>query len=140
MNLSSLRISLLVGVAGAAGAVSRYLVSLLGVHSASVFPWPTLTVNVIGCFLLAFLFFSERLTGRWSEQVRIALSAGFLGSFTTFSAWSVETVMLWKQELQWMAGAYLLLSIGAGWFMAGLGYWSAGRDNVRYRQHREVES
>lgn len=78
--------------AGAAGTVSRYLIS----HSIQRwaghgFPWGTLTVNMIGCFLFGMLWslFEHRFAvlGPW----RAAVFVGFLGSFTTFSSFAHDT-------------------------------------------------
>ncbi|GIQ68302.1 fluoride efflux transporter CrcB [Xylanibacillus composti] len=138
MTRTAARISMVVGFAGAAGALCRYFVSMLGEQGGADFPWSTLAVNLTGCFLLAFLFYSERITGRWSAQTRAALSTGFLGSFTTFSALSAETVMLLDQDRLWQAGAYLFLSICLGWLLAAAGCWTAGKDNARFRLRKEV--
>lgn len=139
MNRAAVRTVALVGSAGALGALCRYLVSLLGAKHEAAFPWPTLTINLVGCLLLAFLFYSERLFRSWNEPLRIGLSVGFLGSFTTFSAWSVETVQLWEQNRLWLACAYMFLSIGGGWLMVVIGRWIAGKDNARIRQTNGVQ-
>jgi len=84
-----------IGLAGAAGAVLRYLV-----HQATVltlgagFPYGTLIVNVLGSFLIGILFvmFWERSAG--GDMLRLALMVGLLGSFTTFSAFSLDTWIL----------------------------------------------
>ena len=80
---------------GALGAVMRwYVAAWIQRLSGSAFPWGTLTVNVLGSFLLGFLFvwLLERVTV--GEITRLAITVGFLGAFTTFSTFSVETARL----------------------------------------------
>jgi CrcB protein len=81
-----------IALAGAAGALARYGLSGLA-HRwwGAGFPWGTLTVNLIGCLLLGLLAEMIRHTGWLSPEARTAIGIGFLGSFTTFSTFGVET-------------------------------------------------
>lgn len=81
-----------IAVAGAAGALARYGLSGLA-HRwwGAGFPWGTLMVNLIGCLLVGLLAELSRQTGWLSAELRIAIGIGFLGSFTTFSTFGVET-------------------------------------------------
>jgi len=87
-----------VAIGGAAGAVMRWLVAS-GVQkmAGGAFPWGTFAVNALGSFLLGFLFvwLIERSTA--SELVRLAITVGFLGAFTTFSTYSLESVQLLQE-------------------------------------------
>jgi len=87
-----------VAIGGAAGAVMRWLVAS-GVQkmAGGAFPWGTFAVNALGSFLLGFLFvwLIERSTA--SELVRLAVTVGFLGAFTTFSTYSLESVRLLQE-------------------------------------------
>jgi fluoride exporter len=84
---------LLVMIGGGLGAVSRYAVSLLSARLwGPHFPWGTLTVNLIGCFLIGLLFaLADR--ARWlTPDLRLLLVTGYLGALTTFSTFALETV------------------------------------------------
>jgi len=81
-----------IAAAGAAGALARYGLSGLAYRWwGTGFPWGTLTVNLIGCLLLGLLAEITRHGGWLSPEVRTAIGIGFLGSFTTFSTFGVET-------------------------------------------------
>ena len=83
---------------GALGALARFWVSS-GVYQllGKSFPWGTLTVNVVGSFAMGFLLvlFLERLAA--APEWRAAVLVGFLGAFTTFSTFSIETLTLMEQ-------------------------------------------
>lgn len=89
---------LAVAAGGAIGAATRWLAaSAVQRMAGGAFPWGTFAVNAIGSFLLGFLFvwLIERSTA--SELVRLALTVGFLGAFTTFSTYSLESVRLLQE-------------------------------------------
>jgi len=118
---------LLLGAAGAAGTLARY--GLAGVAqrlSDSEFPWGTLAVNVLGCFVTgAFWALAEdRLS--ISSQTRAVILIGFMGAFTTFSAYVLETGGLLRDaEWTWALGNVVLNNVlGVALFVAGL---AAGR-------------
>lgn len=112
----------LVGVLGAAGALSRYAVgSAVGTTS---FPWPTLAVNVAGAFLLGLVLVAG--PARWDDDVVVGVGVGFLGAFTTFSTFGVETHTLLRGERYGAAAAYVVASVLLGVAAAALG-WSVGR-------------
>jgi len=87
-----------VAIGGAGGAMMRWLMAS-GIQrlAGGPFPWGTFAVNAIGSFLLGFLFvwLIERSTV--SELVRLALTVGFLGAFTTFSTYSLESIRLLQE-------------------------------------------
>lgn len=109
---------LYVGLAGGLGAICRYVIGFYIAPSSS-FPFSTLLVNLFGCFALAFIF---SRTKRFSYKARLALGTGFLGSFTTFSALSVETIQLVKQSEYALALTYLVCSIIGGMISSNLGW------------------
>jgi CrcB protein len=98
-----------IGLAGFAGAVSRYAVERwISERTRGAFPWGTFVVNVSGCFLLGFLF--TMLTERFLPHptLRSALTVGFLGAYTTFSTFAFETMRLGED------GAVLLAAMNVG--------------------------
>ena len=94
--------ALLVAIGGAAGSVLRYWMSGAVQRSVpaagewSVFPLGTLVVNVLGCLVAGALAEIGTRHGPLSNEARALLMAGFLGGFTTFSAFANETVAVWR--------------------------------------------
>ena len=114
--------AIVVGLAGFAGAISRYAIGTwLGRRSATSFPWATFAINVSGCLALGFLM--ALFTGRWvpNPDVRAALTVGFLGAFTTFSTFAYESVKLGEDGSSSTATAYVFASVGVGIAAAWLG-------------------
>lgn len=84
----------LIGLGGFLGAISRHAILVLVQRTVPQLPFPVITVNLLGCILLGFLFFfSKRTTGQ-DPKVLYFFVIGFLGSLTTFSAFSIETLLL----------------------------------------------
>jgi fluoride exporter len=115
-----------VAVAGAAGALCRYLLQAVIDPRASGFPWATLTVNLSGAFLLGLLFtvMAERSTV--SPVLRVAITVGFLGAYTTFSTLAFETVQLLDGRDYWAAVANMAGSAVLG-VVAVMGGVAVGR-------------
>lgn len=112
---------LFVAGAGALGAVARYLV---GVGALRVNPdgaLGTLLVNLIGCFCFGIVSQIEP-EGSWlSPSLRLMILTGFLGAFTTFSAYSYDTLHLYQTRGMPAAVAYVLVQNVAGIGLAALG-------------------
>ena len=113
---------LLVAVGGAVGAVARYGVGLGAARLFGLaFPWGTLAVNIVGGLAMGLL---AAKTAPEQEALRLALGVGVLGGFTTFSAFSLETVRLMEHQ-PGLAALYavlsVVLSIGACWLGLSLG-------------------
>jgi CrcB protein len=103
--------SLWIGIGGAAGSILRYLFGSLVQRSTGVgFPVGTLAVNVIGCFIMGVLA-QYYMNSQTSQQIRAALMTGFCGGFTTFSAFSLETVGLIRGGEYGRSAAYVVLSV-----------------------------
>lgn len=111
-------------IGGGIGSVLRYL-GQLAVNErmsnmAFPFSWGTFSVNMIGCLFIG-LFYS--LSERWhlSLEVRLFLTVGICGGFTTFSTFSNDGLTLLKGEFYWTFLLYALLSIGLGLLAVMLG-------------------
>lgn len=116
-----LKILLLIGSGGFAGSILRYLVSL-GVQNKflSAFPYGTISVNIIGSFLIGIVYALVE-KGNLSPETRLFLATGILGGFTTFSAFSLDALNLLQEGL-WLEGfSYILVSVIAGIAFAFLG-------------------
>ena len=114
-----------VGVAGGCGAIARWGVTLLAERLAGPgFPWGTITVNILGSFLLGFLIESAA-RGAWSQDTKLVLGTGFLGAFTTFSTFSVETVRLYEAGKYWVAAGNALGNLTLAIGGAAMGIWVA---------------
>ena len=111
---------LAVGIGGAIGALLRFLLSQIIVYEAG-FPLATFMANCIGCFLLSYLL-SGKLLSHY-PKLKLALTTGLLGSFTTFSTFSSETISLISDQLYGIAFVYVLLSALGGLSLSFAGYW-----------------
>ncbi len=120
-----------VALGGALGASARYgiaamMVRLMGPN----FPWGTLTVNVVGSCAMGLLIEGLALRFSVAPEVRVMLVTGFLGGFTTFSAFSLDTANLIERDAFGPAAAYVLasvaLSVGALFvgLMIGRAIWA----------------
>ena len=106
---------LMVGLGGGAGSMLRYLCQRwINNFYPHPFPWGTLLVNIVGCFLIGvFYSMSERsnfLTPEW----RLLLTTGFCGGFTTFSAFTLEGIDLLKENRTGLLLAYIAASVLVG--------------------------
>lgn len=110
-----------VGIGGCIGAIARYAVGSI-ITEQLMFPVATLMVNLIGSFLLAYFIFYLFVKFPFNEKIKIALTTGVLGSFTTFSALSVETIALIENNKIMLAITYVILSAFGGLLMVCLGY------------------
>ncbi|MBM3785029.1 MAG: fluoride efflux transporter CrcB [Acidobacteria bacterium] len=106
-----------IALAGGAGSVCRYLIWRAVSVPDSAMPYGTLAVNIIGCFAIG-------VAGRGiqDEMARFAVITGFLGGFTTFSAFGMETLQLFRAGFAGTAVAYAALSNLGGLAAAWLGW------------------
>ncbi|MBD2846227.1 CrcB family protein [Paenibacillus sp. IB182496] len=108
-----------VAAGGMAGAAARWTIGAALPHHA--FPWATMICNLIGSFALGW-WLGRAAAGRSTRRVwHEAVGTGMLGSFTTFSAFSAETVALLREHLFGMAAVYASASIALGWLAAAAG-------------------
>ncbi|MDH5475283.1 MAG: fluoride efflux transporter CrcB [Cyclobacteriaceae bacterium] len=122
-----LKISLIIGVGGFLGSVSRYWLSLfIDKNFFGAYPYGTFTVNLIGCFLLGIIYALADKEQILSHEMRFFLATGFCGSFTTFSTFSYENHLLY-QEGEWATLiTYISLSVVIG-LLAAFGGVAIGK-------------
>lgn len=98
---------------GALGALVRFLVSI-GMASLKwgEFPWGTLLVNLVGCFLIGLLFVASQR--EMPQLTKMAIGVGFLGALTTFSTFSLDTLLMWQKGRWTIATVYAFGSLGLG--------------------------
>ncbi len=110
--MGSLNTLLAVAAGGAVGAVARYLtMSAVGLWLGAAFPYGTVTVNMLGSFVLGVLVELSALVWSPSPELRAMLIIGVLGSFTTFSAFSLDVVVLYERGNYAACGTYVAASI-----------------------------
>ncbi len=110
-----------VGIAGTFGAILRYLIGI-SIFTDSVFPYATLIINLIGSFLLAWLITNLFRRLSISQDIATAIGTGFVGSFTTFSTLSIETVELFQDGHFLLGLLYVLISFIGGLAMSRIGF------------------
>jgi CrcB protein len=117
---------LYIGIFGAFGCVSRYMVSgwVLGAMGTAL-PYGTLAVNLVGSFLLGLIMEGSQHSTLFSPEVRLGMTVGFMGGFTTFSTFSYETIRLLEDGSYGSAGANILLNVLICVFAAALGVFVA---------------
>jgi len=111
----------LVGAGGALGSISRYLLGawIQTVSRSIHFPYATLAVNIIGCFVIGFLAQLVESRGLFTSESRAFVFIGILGGFTTFSSFGNETVNLARDGQ--MLGA--LINVGANVILGLFAVW-----------------
>jgi CrcB protein len=117
-----MKLILAIGAGSFIGGIFRYLLSLLIMAKTTThFPLHTLTVNIIGCFFIGIVmgFFDK---GQISHEWKLFLATGFLGGFTTFSAFSSETFTLFREGYAGYAFLYILASVILGLLATCLAY------------------
>jgi len=106
------KILLIIGSGSFFGGILRYLISYyLQEKFLTSFPLGTLTVNIIGCFLIGVIFGLSDSRNLFTYEMRIFLSIGFCGGFTTFSTFSNETIALLRDGEFFYAITYIFISL-----------------------------
>ncbi len=113
-----------IGSGGAIGSLLRYGMAQL--FSTDAFPYGTLIANILGCFVLAFLTNYAFIKKNVPNDIKLAINTGIIGSFTTFSTFTVETFTLLTDHL--LVGImYSTLSIVVGLLACFIGYLLANK-------------
>ncbi len=107
-----MKLYLIVTLGSGIGGLLRYMISdVVYKYSPSLFPYGTLTVNVVGSFLLGLILFYLDSLKLISTEMRLFLTIGLCGGLTTFSTFSYETVRLIQDSQYLIAGANILLNV-----------------------------
>ncbi|MGO4525325.1 fluoride efflux transporter CrcB [Microvirga sp. 2MCAF35] len=105
---------LLVFLGAGIGGALRHGVNLgCARYCGTAFPWGTLTVNVAGSFLMGAIagWLAFKAGEGWSQPLRLFLTTGILGGFTTFSAFSLDAVLIWERGQAGVAATYVVGSV-----------------------------
>lgn len=114
---------MVIALAGAAGTLSRYWMQEAVQHwSGSRFPWGTLAVNALGCFLFGVIWTLAEERALLSRELRIMVLTGFMGAFTTFSTFAFETGQQTRQAEWLYAAGNIVVQVGLGLFCVFLGF------------------
>ncbi len=115
---------LIVGGGSCLGGMSRFLVSkAIQTVCHNVFPWGTFLVNVIGCFIIGLIYGFLDKGGVMSEGMRLFLTVGFCGGFTTFSTFIHENYLLFNGNEHLTLLLYVVGSALVGFLMVYLAYY-----------------
>jgi len=110
-----MRLLVVVGIGGFIGTVSRYLISrFFELSYGSVFPWGTLIVNILGSLLLGIIIGISEKGNFMNQEVRLFLTVGICGGFTTFSSLSYDAFNLLRQQDWIRFSLYASLSMFLG--------------------------
>ena len=115
-----MKLILLVGTGSFIGGAARYIINTL-LDGKIAFPYGTFCINILGCFLIGLaLAIAAKLS--FSNETKLFFTTGILGGFTTFSAFSNETFILFKNSQYTAAAIYVCLSVIIGVFATFVGY------------------
>lgn len=120
--MKKLRKYIFIGIGAFFGAILRYLIKSIEISNyKGDFPINTFLINILGSFILAFIITIAFEVCRFDEDIRLMLTTGFLGAFTTFSTFCKEVVWLLNNEKYGVAFFYMLASVIIGLAVSYLG-------------------
>ena len=109
---------------GSLGAASRYALGLLAVKAwGTDFPWGTLTVNLLGCFLIGLIFALADRVRLLTPDVRLLCITGYLGALTTFSSFALETINAGRAGMTLQPVVNILVNNLGGLAFTFIGMW-----------------
>lgn len=115
---------LFVFVGGGIGCVLRYFISLLGSNFSTTMPISTFIANILGCFIIGFLYALCSLVANFSQEMKLFVMVGLCGGLTTFSTFSLELVTIINQSKVFALG-YAFCSVLCCFIAVVLGMWLA---------------
>jgi fluoride exporter len=121
-----------VAIGGAIGSVARFwLGNVMAATLGAAFPWGTLMINVLGSFVISFFSGLTGMNHRFalSSDARIFVTVGVCGGFTTFSAFSLQTVELARNGQAGRAALYVAASVVICLAVCAFGVWAASAIN-----------
>ena len=118
-----LKTILAVGTGSFLGGAARYLVSLAMKGLIKGFPWATLAVNLVGCFLIGLLWGIFSKNGSEGSNWALFLIVGLCGGFTTFSTFSKEALVMLQGGNVWGSAGYVAISVVAGIALVAAGFY-----------------
>ena len=117
---------LIIGLGGFLGSVARYVTTkFVDEKLSTIFPYGTLTVNIVGSFLLGIIYMVALRKAGLTENGRLFLGVGFCGGFTTFSAFALENFSLMQEKFAGASLLYISVSIVGGILALVAGVWVA---------------
>ena len=127
----TLKLALLVALGGAFGTLARFALSLAAAPISGSMPWGTIAINVAGSFLIGAFGTLTLAAGRFPvpEAARLFVMVGVCGGFTTFSAFSLQTLDLLRNGAPGRALANVVISVVACVTAVALGHYAAARLN-----------
>ncbi len=138
MNLST---CLLIAAGGAIGTLARYGLSAAALPISKDLPWGTILINIVGSFVIGFFGTLTLASGKYpvSENMRLFVMVGICGGFTTFSAFSLQTLDLLREGSPVRAVANVVLSVVLCIGAVAAGHWIAAQMNGDSQQIAQIE-
>jgi fluoride exporter len=116
------RTLIIIGIGGSIGSISRYLTQqFVQKNYPSSIPIGTLSVNIIGCFIIGLIYALAEKGNILSPGMRLLLATGFCGGYTTFSAFAYENIKFLREGDFFYCGMYISLSVVFGFAAVYLG-------------------
>ena len=127
----TIKLALLLALGGALGTLARFAVSVAAAPFSQSMPWGTILINIVGSFVIGGFGTLTLAQGRYpvSEEARLFVMVGLCGGFTTFSAFSLQTLDLLRNGATLRALVNIVFSVAACIAAVALGHWIAAQMN-----------